>query len=43
MPERGEGGEAAGVYQTAVVVKDVDVGAEGPYFLPSYQAEGFRR
>lgn len=43
MPECGQGGEAAGVYETAVVVEDVDVGAEGPYFLARYQAEGLGR
>lgn len=41
VPERAQGGEAAGVDEVAVVVEDVDVGAEGPYFLAGDQAEGF--
>lgn len=32
MAEGGEGGEAAGVWEVAVGVEDVDVGAEGPDF-----------
>ena len=32
----GEGGETAGVDEAAVVVEDVYVGAEGPYFLAGY-------
>lgn len=42
VAEGGEGGQAAGVDEAAVVVEDVDVGAEGPYFLPGEEAEGFR-
>lgn len=41
VAECGEGGEAAGVWEVAVVVEDVDVGAEGPYFLAGDEAEGF--
>ena len=41
MAEGGEGGEAAGVWEVAVVVEDVDVGAEGPDFLAGDEAEGF--
>lgn len=41
MPERGEGGEAGGVDEAAVVVQDVDVRAEGPGFLAGDEAEGF--
>ena len=43
MPECGEGGEAAGVDEAAVVVEDVDVSAEGRHFLPCHQAEGLGR
>ena len=43
VPERGEGGEAAGVYEAAVVVEDVDVGAERPHLCPGDEAEGFGR
>lgn len=41
MAECGERGQAAGVDEAGVVVEDVDVGAEGPYFLAGDQAEGF--
>lgn len=41
VPEGGQGAEAAGVDEVAVVVEHVDVCAQGPYFLAGYEAEGF--
>ena len=41
VAEGGQGGEAGGVDEAAVVVEDVDVGAEGPDFLAGEEAEGF--
>lgn len=43
VAERGEGAEAAGVDEAAVVVEHVHVGAQGPYLAPRDEAEGFRR
>lgn len=41
MAEGAQGGYADGVDEAAVVVEDVDVGAEGPDLLAGDEAEGF--
>lgn len=41
MLECGYEGDATGVYDSAVVVEDMDVGAEGEAFAAGYYAQRF--